>query len=84
MTQIFEMPDESYVIVRTSIDLDDYTDEEINNYVTGYYNSANGLSDGIIAECIFESLQPVEYNYQRRVGTINEATETIYGIITEK
>ena len=84
MTQIFEMPDESYVIVRTSIDLDDYTDEEINNYVTSYYNSADGLTDGIIAECIFESLQPIEYNYQRYVETINDATEAIYSIIIEK
>jgi hypothetical protein len=84
MTQIFEMPDESYNIVRTSVDLDDYSDEEINDYVSGYYNSANGLSDGIIAECIFESLQPIEYNYQRHVDTINEAAEAVYGIITEK
>ena len=84
MTQIFEMPDKSYRIVRTSIDLDDYSDEEINNYVTSYYRSADGLSDGIIAECIFESLQPVEYQYQLCADTLNEAANIIYGIITEK
>ena len=83
MTQINEMPDKSYIIVWSIIDLDDYTDDEINFYVTSYYDSADGLPHGIIAECIFESLQPVDYNYRRRADTLDEAKGVVRGIISQ-
>jgi len=71
MVQAFEMPDSRFVVAKGIIDLEDYNGKEIADYVTAYYDSVEHLkieygakSNGIIAECIFESLQPVDYAYQ--------------------
>ena len=61
-------PDKEYTVVTGSVYLDNYSDEEIEMEITGYYDSIEqmcesyGISfecwkelDSIIAECIFES-----------------------------
>ena len=91
MVQTFEMPDSTFIVAKGIIDLDDYTDEEINGYVTGYYNSLDDLknqygdnSNGIIAECIFESLQPMEYAYQFPAKDEEEAKKIVLELTAHK
>lgn len=57
-----------YLVVRGTIDLDDYTDEDIMDYIKSYgYDSIESVrnnypsgSDQVIAECIFECTPVVE------------------------
>jgi len=89
MVQAFELPDIGFVVVRGIIDLEDYTKQEISDYVTAYYDSVKHLeieyganSNGIIAECIFESLQPIDYSYQFPATDESEAKRIVLEIIT--
>ena len=65
MIQADEIPDGTYVVYATTVDLDEYTDEQIWENVESYYPSMEELEkacndknemDGIIAECIFEQM----------------------------
>ena len=89
MVQAFEMPEIGFVVVKGIIDLEDYTEKEIHDFVTAYYDSVAHLeieygskSNGIIAECIFESLQPVDYAYQFPAVNEVEAKKIVHDIIT--
>jgi len=89
MVQVIEMPDTGFIVVKGIIDLEDYTEKETENFVTAYYDSVEHLkieygsnSNGIIAECIFESLQPVDYAYQFPAIDETEAKKTVLEIIT--
>lgn len=89
MIQAFEMPDTSFVVAKGIVDLDDYSDDELNNYVSSYYGFMNTLkseyganANGIIAECVFESLQPIDYAYQFPAKNEAEAMKTVLDIIT--
>lgn len=55
-------------VVAGSIDIYDYSDKEITDYVSGYYKDTAELKDSypndwtqIIAECIFEQTHEVEF-----------------------
>ncbi|MDD2269239.1 MAG: hypothetical protein PHY15_06785 [Eubacteriales bacterium] len=63
LIQANKMPDETYIAFASTVDLDEFSDKEIWEYVNGYYSSMEELEeackdkdemDGIIAECIFE------------------------------
>jgi hypothetical protein len=89
MVQAFEMPDTSFVIAKGIIDLEDYSDDETNNYVSSYYESMDALkneygadANRIIAECIFESLQPIDYAYRYPAENEAEAVKIVLEIIT--
>ena len=89
MIQAFEMPDGSFVVVKSIIDLSDYTGAEICDYVEAYYDSLNALkseygddSNRIIAECVFESLQPIDYAYQFAAKNEEKAQDIILEIIS--
>ena len=84
------MPNNSYVVAKSLIDLEDYSADEVSNYVEAYYPSLEDLkneygdsANGIIIECIFESLQPVDYAYQFPAKLEIEAMSIIHGIITK-
>jgi len=69
MIQMVEMPDR-FLVERSLIDLGCYTEDSLEPIVNGYYDSLAQLreiygdaSDGIIAECIFEQMQPIEHCY---------------------
>ena len=90
MVQMVKMPDDTFVVAYSLIDLDDYTDK-IESYVTGYYDSVAQLketygekSNGVIAECIFESLPPIEYEHQWVAKTEAEAVGVISDIIQQQ
>ena len=61
----------TFVVVTSEIDLADYTDGEILNYITGYgYKSIADLEGQygsaarqVIAECVFECLQLCDYDF---------------------
>ena len=91
MVQVQEMPDGSFVVVKSIIDLSDYTEAEISGYVEAFYDSLNALkneygeaSDGVIAECVFESLQPADYAHQFTAQNEEKAKEIVYEIISRK
>ena len=92
MVQAFEMPDDSFRVCRSNIDIDEYSSAEIEDYVTGYYASVDelkasyeeGCADGIIAECIFESLQPIDYDTSFVANTEEEARNLIIGELTKE
>lgn len=60
-----------YVVVKTIIDLDDYLEEDILDYIQGYgYKSIADMkrqygedTNQVIAECIFECLQLIDYDF---------------------
>jgi hypothetical protein len=62
---------DTFIVVRSEVDLADYTDEEVLNYTTGYgYKSIADVEKQygpearqIIAECIFENLGYYEYDF---------------------
>jgi len=62
---------DTFVVVRSEVDLAYYTDEEVLNYITGYgYKSIADVEKQygsearqIIAECIFECLDYCEYDF---------------------
>ncbi len=66
----YPSPD-SFVVVRSNIDLRDYSDAEIDSFIHGFgYDNLQDLKDSygdksnqIIAECIFESLAFNEYDF---------------------
>lgn len=69
-------PDKEYVVKTALIDLNDYTEEEKEIAVSGYYESLNDLkevygeeSNSIIIECIFEEM--------------TDGSATTYGMMTK-
>jgi hypothetical protein len=89
MVQAFNISDTGFIIAKGIIDLDDYTEKEIECFVTAYYDSVGHLkneygakSNGIIAECIFESLQPIDYAYQFPAINEAKAKEIVFALIT--
>lgn len=66
LIEVREEPD-SYTVAFDRIDLDEFTEEEIYRYISGYYDSVEEIktqygkdANGIIAECIFEQMTGVE------------------------
>ena len=92
MVQAFEMPDETFVVCRCAIDLEDYSESDIEAYVTSYYDSMAAFkaeysneaeADGIAAECIFESLPPCDYDEQWLVSSDDEAKRKVLSVLVE-
>jgi len=88
MVQAFEMPNMGFIVAKGIIDLEDYTEKETESFVAAYYNSVEHLktehgakSNGIIAECIFESLQPVDYAYQFPAVDEAEVKKIVHDLI---
>ena len=87
--EIREEPDVNgntiYVVCTAAINLDDYSDEEIQQYVSGYYDSVEELikeygfeaAPMIEIECIFEQLPDYEMDNirDRSFLTYEEAVE---------
>jgi len=89
MIQALEIPDTGFIVVTGIIDLEDYTEKETEFFVAAYYDSVAHLkieygskSNGIIVECIFESLQPIDYAYQFPAANEEEAKKIVHDIIT--
>ena len=67
LVEVRERPDD-YVFVVGIIDIEDYTEDEIKSYITGYgYESVGKMKEeygedtnGVIAECIFECTDIIE------------------------
>ncbi len=77
--QLIEYPDElsdgigyQYGIAHAVVDLDDYTAEELEDILRGYYDELERtfISDRIKAECVFETfaLENIDYNAHSREG----------------
>ncbi len=83
-------PDKCYIVKTALIDLNDYTEEEKECNVSGYYDSLESLreiygedSNQIIAECIFEEMCD-SYASTTEMMTENEANEYIKKYISER
>lgn len=74
--QLLQLEDD-YVVVTERIDLNDYTKEDIENEIYGYYDSFQTVIDmysrnhaeQIVAECIFEN---ISYQTDRRSDMVSE------------
>ena len=80
-----------YWVYRSYIDLDDYTSEEIDNYVTGYYENVNEVheiygddANQIIIECIFENLPAIEHGFVKEFKFESDAVDFIHKYIREE
>lgn len=70
-----------YAVCSTDVDLRDYSSDEINDYISGYYaggidemNSIYGnASSQICAECIFEQTEAWDMEYYAQFTTFEEA-----------
>lgn len=89
MTEIIPCPDGGYIVAYSEIDLNNFTAAQIEEYVSGYYDSTEALmsiygkdSQGVIAECIFECLQLDEYRYLWPAKTREKAESLIARIIS--
>lgn len=74
----FENP--FYWVYATQIDLEYYTDDEIVDYITGYYDDVMQIreiygndANQIIAECIFECLPAIEHTFVKEMQLESDA-----------
>ena len=71
LAEVQEAEPGKYVVVKTIIDLDDYLEEDILDYIQGYgYKNIADVerqygeaANQVIAECIFECLQLIDYDF---------------------
>lgn len=93
MIQEAEMPDATYRVFASTVDLNDYTEEQIWEYVRGYYTSMEELNeyyqdkdviDGIIAECIFEQNGWRSSDEYWTVSNEEEAEKVILRFLTDQ
>ena len=89
MAQAVEMPDGTYRVVKSEINLSDYSKAEIDAHIDMYYSPTgthrpirDSIGNGIIAEFIFESLSPIDYDYQYVAKNEAEARRIILDILT--
>lgn len=86
-----DTPD-TFVVVRGEVDLADYTDEEVLNYITGYgYKSIADVEEQygsearqIIAECIFECLDYCEYDFISSQFSSEDEAEVYLRMISDE
>lgn len=85
--EIFEK-DRYYIVRLQEINLNDYSQKEINDYITGYYSSIKEIKNTyrdemnqIIAECIFEQQTQDMADYCSIKKTEKEAEKEIQKLI---
>lgn len=98
-SRIFELaeiqlvePPEKYVVVKTEIDLNDYSEEDILDYIQGYgYKSIADVekqygetANQVVAECIFECLQLIDYSFVSSPYSSQESAEALLRAIEGK
>ena len=82
----------TFVVVRGEIDLADYTDEEVLDYITGYgYKSIANVEEQygsaarqVIAECVFECLQLCDYEFVTSPFSTESEAEAYLRTINDK
>jgi len=91
MIQVIEISNNTWTIVADTIDIEEYSEEEIESYVVGYYESLDELikeykkcSNGVIAECIFECTGFGDYELEETVITEAQAVDFIYRYINKE
>ena len=82
----FENP--FYWVYATQMDLEFYTDDEIADYITGYYDDVEQIreiygdeANQIIAECIFECLPAIEHTFVKEMKFEADAIDFIHKFI---
>lgn len=97
-SQVFELAEVQqaepgkYVVVKAIIDLDDYSEEDILDYIQGYgYKSIADVekqygeaANQVIAECIFECLQLIDYSFVSSPYSSQESAEALLRLIEGK
>lgn len=82
----FESP--FYWVYATQIDLEYYTDDEVLDYITGYYDDVEQIreiygedANQIIAECIFECISAAEHTFVKEMKFEADAIDFIHKFI---
>lgn len=90
-SQVFELAEVQqavpgkYVVVKTEIDLDNYSEKDILDYIQGYgYKSIADVekqygetANQVVAECIFECLQLIDYSFVSYPYSSQESAEAL-------
>ena len=77
-----------YWVYATQIDLEYYTDDEVSDYITGYYDDVEQIreiygenANQIIAECIFECISAAEHTFVKEMKFEADAIDFIHKFI---
>lgn len=77
-----------YWVYATQIDLEFYTDDEITDYITGYYDDIEQIrkiygneANQIISECIFECLPAIEHTFVKEMKFESDVVDFIHKFI---